>query len=215
MSKPLDKILTWIADNLSKDMSKMIIATGAAGWILSSTAQISALAMSKKIDPKDKSFLIPQEFADALVNIGAFLVITLSAQKLASKLFTTGIFATEKVRSFLEKNKHLYGNKIGRLDFNLDHIKNTAQFFPLEEYTKSKDVAKTLATVAGGILSSNIIAPIIRNNMAAKAQQNYLNTTSKTELNKPDNNNKTIIKQPVTVKTQITPSTFRSYDMRI
>ncbi|MBQ7764093.1 hypothetical protein IJ384_01850, partial [bacterium] len=93
MNNPLDKILNWIAKNFRKDASKMIIATGVAGWTLSSLAQISAIIFNPKLNNDQKSFLVPQEFADAAVNIGSFFLITLMLKKITSKLFSTGKLA--------------------------------------------------------------------------------------------------------------------------
>ena len=114
----MDKILTWIADNFSKNASKMLIVTGVAGWTLSSIAQIGAILFNPNISKEQKSFLIPQECADALVNIGSFFAITQLTKMTVSKLFSTGKFASSKVRAFLDKNTSLYKDKIGKIDFD-------------------------------------------------------------------------------------------------
>ena len=72
MAKPLESIVNWIATHFRKDASKMLIWTGVAGWTLSSLAQISAILFNPKLTKEEKSFLIPQELADAAVNIGSF-----------------------------------------------------------------------------------------------------------------------------------------------
>jgi hypothetical protein len=193
MKKPFSNFLNFIADHFRKDTSKMLIATGVAGWTLSSLAQIAAIAFNPKLSKEQKSFLVPQEFADAVVNIGSFFVVTLSVKKLVSKLFSTGKFATSKVRNHLNKNKELYRDKIGKIDFCIDDIKYDKNF-PIKEYHSSKNVATTVATVAAGILSSNILTPIGRNFMASDMQKKYLNSK----------NNK---KNPVKVTTNISSST--------
>ena len=81
MKNPFNRILDWVAKNFRKDASKMIIATGVAGWTLSSLAQISAIVFNPKISNDKKSFLVPQEFADAAANIGSFFLITLMVKK--------------------------------------------------------------------------------------------------------------------------------------
>ena len=118
MANPLQSVLNWVYENFKKDASKMLIWTGVAGWTLSSLAQIAAIAFNPKLSKEQKSFLVPQEFADAVVNIGSFFVVTLSVKKLVSKLFSTGKFATSKVRNHLNKNKELYRDKIGKIDFS-------------------------------------------------------------------------------------------------
>lgn len=170
----MDKILTWIADNFSKNASKMLIATGVIGWALSSIAQIGGILFNSNISKEQKSFLIPQEFADALVNIGSFFAITQVTRMTVSKLFSTGKFASSKVRAFLNKNQHLYKDKIGKIEFDIDKIIESQPLFPKKEYYATKNYYTTLATVVAGIVSSNIVTPIIRNKMANKMHKNYV-----------------------------------------
>jgi hypothetical protein len=176
MSKPLDNVLNWIAGNFRKDASKMLIWTGVAGWTLSSLAQAGAVLFNPKISPDQKSFLVPQELADAAVNIGAFFLVTQATKKTVSKLYSTGKFAPKSVRAFLEKNKDLYGKKVGKLDFDLDEVLKSSKNgeFPTKEYYTCKNFGTSLATVGAGVVSSNIITPILRNRMAANMQKNYL-----------------------------------------
>ena len=93
MSKPLDCILNWVAKNFKKDASKMLIWTGVAGWTLSSLAQICAILFNPNIPNEQKSYLVPQEMADAAVNIGSFFLVTQLTKNTVSKLFQTGKFA--------------------------------------------------------------------------------------------------------------------------
>lgn len=174
MKNVLDNVLNWVAKNFRKDASKMLIWTGVAGWTLSSLAQVGAVLFNGNISNEKKSFLVPQEMADAAVNIGSFFLITQAAKKMTAKLFATGKFAPKAVRAYLEKNKDLYSQKIGKLDFDLDEVLKKHSDFPKDEYYACKNFGTTLATVGAGIVSSNIVTPIIRNNMASKMQQNYL-----------------------------------------
>lgn len=174
MKNVLDNVLNWVAEHFRKDASKMLIWTGVAGWTLSSLAQVGAVLCNNKISSEKKSFLVPQELADAAVNIGSFFLITQAAKKTVSKLFSTGKFAPQKVRAYLDKNKDLYAKKIGKLDFDLDEVLKKNQDFPKDEYYACKNFGTTLATVGAGIVSSNIVTPIIRNNMASKMQKNYI-----------------------------------------
>ena len=175
----MPSILNWIADNFKKDPSKMLIWTGVAGWSLSSAAQIGALVFNPKLSPDQKSFLIPQECFDAFVNIASFFLVTQSAKTLTKNLYKTGKFAPSKVRNFLEKNKDLYKDKVGKLDFDLDSVLQKQPDKNLyQTYNTYKSFGTTVATVGAGILSSNIITPIIRNKMASNAQKEYKNTTN-------------------------------------
>ncbi len=178
MANPFQNILNWVAQNFRKDASKMLIWTGVAGWGLSSLAQICGIAFNKKIPKEQKSFLIPQEIADAAVNVGAFFLITQVTKKTVAKLFSTGKLAPQKVRLFLNKNKELYSDKVGKLGFDLDEVLKKNSDFPKEEYYACKNFYTTIATVGAGVLSSNIVTPLIRNYSASKMQKSYLEKNS-------------------------------------
>ena len=199
MPKPFKSILNWVADNFRKDASKMLIWTGVAGWSLSSLAQISAVLFNPKLSREQKSFLVPQEFADAAVNIGSFFLITQVAKRSVSKMFSTGKWAPKNVRKYLQTNNELYGKKVGKLNFDLDDVLKQDKLFPKQEYWTTKNFYTTLATVTGGIISSNIVTPIVRNNMASSMQKKYLN-------NRP---------QPEDKKHLNSQTTFKSHGMRI
>lgn len=173
MANLMKGILNWVDRKFSQNASKMIVFTGCVGWGLSSLAQIGALLVNPKISNEQKSYLVPQEFLDAVVNVGAFFLITQFTRSTVSKLFSTGKFAPTKVREFLNKNTTLK-NKVGKIDFNLDDILKTEKDFPTKDYYACKNFGTAIATVGAGILSSNIITPIVRNNMAAKMQKNYI-----------------------------------------
>lgn len=169
----LQGLLNTIAKNFKDDPSKMLIVTGAIGWAVSSLAQIGAILFNPKISDKEKSFLVPQEMSDAIVNIASFLVITNSVKIFASKLFSTGKVVPKSVREFLNKNKALYEKKIGKIDFNLDDVlpKNTDLY---NTYDLHKSLGTSAATVGAGILATNIVTPLLRNKMASSVQKNYI-----------------------------------------
>lgn len=173
MNNLFQKILNSIAKHFSEDLSKMLIVTGVIGWLTSSLAQMGGILFNKEISSEQKSFLLPQEFTDALFNIGSFFVITQVTKKSVSKLFTTGKFSPKCVREYL--NKKNYSTKIGKLDFNIDDVIASAPIKIKKSYSASKNFYTTLATVIAGIFSSNIVTPIARNKLAANAHKNYLN----------------------------------------
>ena len=187
MAKPLDSIVNWVATHFRKDASKMLIWTGVAGWTLSSLAQIGAILFNSKLTKEEKSFLIPQELADAAVNIGSFFLVTQVVKRSVSKMFSTGKIAPQSVRNYLNKHKHLYGDKVGKLDFDIDKVFGKSKNnFPIKEYWACKNIGTTVATVGAGIVSSNIITPIVRNNMASEMQKNYINQKNKTQIHSKD-----------------------------
>ena len=189
MPKFLNSILEWVAKNFRKDASKMLIFTGVAGWSLSSLAPICGIFFNPEIPNEQQVYLIPQELSDAVVNIGSFFLGTQMAKKTVSKLFSTGKFAPQEVRKFLDKNKDLYGKKIGKLDFDLDEVLKKTPDFPKDSYYTCKNFGTTVATVGAGILSSNIITPILRNNMASSMQKKYIDEKKALEKQPVKKNN--------------------------
>jgi len=174
--------LNWIYENFKKDTSKMLVVTGTLGWALSSLAQMGAILFNPKIDFDQKSFLLPQEFLDAVFNVGAFFAITTLTKKSISKLASTGKIAPKKVREFLHKNKDLYGDKVGKYDFDLDEVLKKDAKFPKDSYYTYKNYVTTVGTVGASILSCNIVTPILSNSLAADVQKEYF--TKKKDLPK-------------------------------
>ena len=214
MANPFSNVLKWVADKFSKDASKMLVFTGVAGWALSSAAQIFALMVNPKISKDQKSFLIPQEMADAVVNIGAFFLFTRVAQRMVGKLFSTGKIAPKEVRAYLEKHKAQFKDKVGKVDFDLDEVLKTSKDnFPKKEYYSTKNFGTAVATVGAGVISSSIITPLLRNRTASKIQKNY---RSYNEAVKPVNENGQVIeKQQPAFKASYQPHAFSSGNMRI
>lgn len=166
------KILNGLYNSFKKDSARMLIYTGAAGWTLSSLAQICGILFNPEISNEQKSFLVPQELADAAVNIISFICITQVVRTITSKLFSTGKFAPESVRKYLQE--HGLSKKVGKLNFDIDKVIEADKLFPAESYYATKNLGTTLATVGAGIISSNIITPIVRNSMASNVQKNYI-----------------------------------------
>lgn len=163
--------------NFSEDPGKMLLHTGTLGWILSSLAQVTAVVFNDKIPKEQKTFLIPQEIADACVNIGSFYLITNSFTKFANKMVTTGKWRTPKIDMFLKKNnlkKH-----IGSFDFN---IKELANYEDIKKDFKPLASGVTIAaSTLGSVISCNIVTPVLRNMYASKKQKDALAKIEKFE----------------------------------
>ena len=154
----------------------MLVHTGVLGWILSSLAQVGAVVFNDKISTKQKTFLIPQEIADAAVNILSFYVVTSSVKNLASKLVSTGKLSTKNIRHFLEKEGITTKGKnkldyIGNIKFNIENLDNFSAI--KNEYKSFKNGIDVIASTIGSIISCNIITPIARN----KYVRESINTT--------------------------------------
>jgi len=140
--------------NYVENPCKMLVHTGVLGWILSSLAQVSAVVFNDKISPQQKSFLIPQEAADAAINILSFYVITSSFKNLASKLVSTG------------KLTGIRPADIGKFNFNIDNIPHVKK-----DYKPFKNGVDVIASTIGSIISCNIVTPVLRNQYASKKQK--------------------------------------------
>lgn len=158
--------------NYGENPGKMLVHTGVLGWILSSLAQVSAVVFNDKISPEQKTFLIPQEMADAAVNILSFYVITSSFKNLASKLVSTGKLATKPIKDFLSKNGVSAAEHIGKLGFNIEKMANFQEI--KNDYKPFKNGVDVVASTVGSIISCNIVTPILRNEYAARRQKKAL-----------------------------------------
>ena len=174
-NKLMQNIFGHIYKTFENDFGKIIIATGAIGFGLSSIAQIGAILTNKKISDEKKSFLLPQEFLDGAVNIISFLGITMVSKYLATKLVTTGKLLPKSAREFVNMN---YKDKVGKLDFNIDNIIKSAPKDIYNSYKSYKNLIATTTTLGASIFSSNLVTPIARNNTASLIQKSYIQQNS-------------------------------------
>ena len=158
--------------NYGENPGKMLVHTGVLGWILSSLAQVSAVVFNDKISPEQKTFLIPQEIADAGINIISFYVITSSFKNVASNLVSTGKLTTKPIKDFLTKHGVKSSEHIGKLGFNIEKMPNFKEI--KEEYKTFKNGVDVVASTVGSIISCNIVTPILRNQYASKKQKQAL-----------------------------------------
>ncbi len=166
-------------EHMAKTPAMMFLLTGAFGWILSSIAQVVGVATNKKLDPKEKKFLIPQEIADAIVNVGFFMLLTHNSSKVGGHFVKTGKIATKGLIE-LYKTKTFDGriiedciNKRGKAITKTLDIGESAKVDDElgKAYFPFADGVAFLSSVAGSILSCNIVTPIIRNKIASYIQK--------------------------------------------
>lgn len=172
-SSILQGSLNKIYELFRKDTAKMLIITGALGWGLSSAAQMLAVLINPKIKKDQKGFLLPQEAADAGINIASFLGITFIAKKMFSKLASTGKVAPLDVRNYINSNETL-AKQYGKVGFNLDKVIEQDALFPKKSYLAHKNFITTVGTVGASILATNVVTPILRNAFASKVQKKYI-----------------------------------------
>ncbi len=125
----------------ANDNGKFLFINAAIGWFLASAAQTFGIFANKKIDKEDKKFLVPQEIFDGLSNIGLYAIITAPLMNLTEKMIDKGVISFRNVEPGSAKFKSLKGG------------------------------ATVLASFAGGIISTNILTPIIRNKLGTIAQR--------------------------------------------
>ena len=101
----------YVYKNLSGNVGKVLLYTGAASWILSSFAHVVAILINKDIDKDQKAFLVPQEMADAAVNIALFIAVTRSFTKFGENLVKRGKFITKEIAKGIENDA--FSKKIG------------------------------------------------------------------------------------------------------
>ncbi len=177
-----NKFKTVVAQKYGKDPGKMLIHTGVIGWVFSSLAQVAAIVINDKIPKEQKMFLIPQEIADAGVNIASFYLITNCFKSLASKLVKSGKWAPKSVREFLNASPKLKA-KVGKVGFDiLKDVKNVPESIA-KDYKSFEDGVDVIATTIGSVLSCNIVTPLLRNRFASDRQKSgiaRMNENSKT-----------------------------------
>lgn len=165
----LNNALSNLYKNYGENPGKMLVHTGTAGWILSCAAQVLAIFTNDKIPAEQKTFLIPQEIGDGLINILSFYILTSSVKNLASKAVLNGKIANKAIKGYLEKNK--LTDKMGKIDFN---IKKTPNFGEVkEDFNSFKNGVDVIASTAGSILSCNIVTPVLRNEYASRKQKTF------------------------------------------
>lgn len=169
--------LNKIAEAYGKHPGKMLVHTGVIGWILSSAAQVCAIMINDKIPKEQKMYLIPQEIADAGVNILSFYLITQTFQSVAVKLVTSGKILPKAVRDFLVYKGA--AEQLGKRGFDIYRSKllTPSGVKRLDSFKNGIDV---IGTTIGSVISCNLVTPIIRNEIAANRQKKAL-----ANMNKP------------------------------
>lgn len=158
----------YLYKNYGESPGKMLVHTGVLGWILSSAAQVFAIVINDKIPAKEKMFLIPQEFADAAINILSFYAVTNWFTSVGNKLVKSGKLLTPKLKKYVDEKQI---QDIGKITTDISSgmtgdIRN--------EFMKFKGGVSIIFSTVGSILSCNIITPILRNQYAAKKQKEIM-----------------------------------------
>lgn len=143
----------------------MIIHAGALGWVLSSLAQITAVIMNDEIPDDQKKFLIPQEIADAAVNVLSYYLITKTFKDIGGKLVKTGKWSNKAIRDFVKDKANM-----GNIATNLEKQFEGNEVF-YKKYSPFKNGVDMITTTIGSVLSCNFITPYLRNIFGARQQK--------------------------------------------
>ena len=182
LSKMWNGFKNIIYKKYSENPGKMLLHTGAIGWVLSSAAQITALWFNDKISPEKKMFLIPQELGDAAVNIISFYTLTSGVKYIGKKLTQTGKIRSKVLDELLRKRGYILdkntvreaGKKYaGDWDFNVEKLPEYETELR-KAYKPLNNAAEVVTGLTGSIISSNLITPVIRNYYAAKRQKSMI-----------------------------------------
>lgn len=172
VKKPLKTFANY-AYKLAKNPSKILLVTGTLGWALSSFAQIIGIITNNKIPKEQKKFLIPQEAADAVFNITSFFLITRGCSALGDALVSKGKLLTPKLREFVKTDA--IKAKMAQKDFsgiqNLTELAEKSNKDISDAYYNFADGISFLSSIAGSIVSCNIVTPIARNKFASARQK--------------------------------------------
>lgn len=170
MHKPafFKSMLNSIAKAYGEHPGKMLVHTGVIGWLLSSAAQVCAIVINDKIPKEQKMFMIPQEVADAAVNIASFYLITQSVKSVALKLVNSGRLLPKAVKDFLTHKG--VAEKLGKAGFDVYESKLLTPS-GIKRLNSFKNGVDVIATTIGSIVSCNIVTPVIRNQIAAHRQK--------------------------------------------
>lgn len=180
MMQPIAKIAQNVVDRVyygcSKDISKMLIHTSAIGWAASSAAQIVGIAFNDKISYEKKKFLVPQETMDAVGNIGLYYFVTHVFDLIAKSMCDQRKIKFEYIENVLQERAKqlkcdvadLFKDKFG----DVVSLEKVLKFDEkaLKYFAKAKCGLSILTLLVGGVISSNIITPLVRNYYGAKVQ---------------------------------------------
>ncbi|MCM1338802.1 MAG: hypothetical protein NC191_03935 [Muribaculaceae bacterium] len=161
----------WVAKHYGRDTGKMLVHTGVVGWLLSAAAQVMAIVVNDKIPKEQKLYLVPQELADAAVNILSFYTITQGCKSITSKLVSTGKLLPKSIRQVIDAKG--LTNRIGKIDFNVLKDANLTKE-ELDVTESFKNGIDVIGATIGSVVSCNLVTPIIRNEIAASRQKKLI-----------------------------------------
>lgn len=174
----------------SKDAGTMLLHSATLAWTTSALAQVLGIMHNDKISKDQKKFMVPQEMADAAINIFFFYVMTNKLQTYTKSLASSGKILPVAIKEFCKREGILLGEKStnigkaiadklaplkpeiteGRTKEDLARIRVLSNIQD-KIYAPFESGMKIIGNVIGGIISCNIITPMLRNPFAAMKQR--------------------------------------------
>lgn len=172
-----EQIKAYLYTTYAKNPGKMLKHTGAIGWALSSLAQVCAIIFNDNLKKEQKMFMIPQEIADAAVNIISFFAITSTFTSIAVRGVRCGKILPKNVKNYLKVILHnripkkKIASKLGKIGFNVERYLKQLPPQLRADYRGFKNGVDVIATLIGSIISCNFVTPILRNIYASHKQK--------------------------------------------
>ena len=192
-------------------MGDIIIFTSVAGWMASSAAQVYGIATNKNYTHEQKKYMITQEVWDAITNIGLYFGITKSMTWITSQMVKSAKLAPKSIIDFMRRTG--IAQNRGVFGFDITQARGFEQAGLRSTYNAFKCFADASAATIGGVISSNIITPVVRNQVAAYRQNKYKARNMANMNNVEQPQQPTAPKTPVNTYPQRT--SFDAYKARV
>lgn len=192
-------------------MGDIIIFTSVAGWMASSAAQVYGIATNKNYTHEQKKYMITQEVWDAITNIGLYFGITKSMTWITSQMVKSAKLAPKSIIDFMRRTG--IAQNRGVFGFDITQARGFEQAGLRSTYNAFKCFADASAATIGGVISSNIITPVVRNQVAAYRQNKYKARNMANMNNVEQPQQPTAPKTPVNTYPQRT--SFDAYKSRV
>ncbi len=188
--------VNYMFKNYSQDAGKLLVHMGALGTVFGAISQLCVVAFDKNIDKKKKKFLLPQEAADAAVNIFMFYTVCDLVKKGSDKIVEKGALLTKEAADAIKAIKpgaaswkdvftnaelktkltDLLSNpsKLNVFNGNVTAAQQQKVAEALAKLEKHKNNCGVVAAIAASVVASNIITPYLRNIFASKYQKHQI-----------------------------------------
>ncbi|MBS4759418.1 MAG: hypothetical protein KHX03_01815 [Clostridium sp.] len=217
----------------SGDGGKMLVHMGALGWLFSSAAQIVAILTDKKIDKSKRKFLLPQEGADAAVNVVMYYSLCAAIKKASDIAVERGYIMPGNVIDTLMSIKPASVAAVSKKNwkslFNKEELKSLTKTFSSfnnmsmfknaelgerlaarlklvsmqREFKAFKNGMGVFAAIFASVLACNIVTPYVRNIVANKVKDK-LNKKEAQDIRKKQIVSNLMTKNPL-------PASFSSF----